>query len=223
MDRPCRLCEALSPPGNAARENTVLIESERFVVMPTLGQFIEGWLMVVSKDHIRCAREHPTHELEELDDLVAQTKALVKSYYGPAVVFEHGPSDIPGLHGGCCIEHTHIHVVPCANGQEFCGRIVFRRVGDCTISDLSRSMPDKSRGYLIAGSDMASRRLNLYEVDCPSPRQYLRQVLAVVCNKNTLWDWRQKPCLENIHKTLLRLDAKNIRGTNFTRRERVAL
>ncbi len=210
MYKICRLCEALSRPCKATLENTVLIESEHFVVMPTLGQFIEGWLMVVSKSHKRCAREHSTHELAELDDLVARTQTLVHTYYGPAMVFEHGPSDSPGSQAGCCVEHTHIHVVPCANSQNFFEKIAFRRVGECTISDLSLSIQEKSRGYLIAGSDMASRRLNLYEVDCPAPRQYLRQVLAVVCNKTALWDWRQNSCLENIQKTLRRLDAKSI-------------
>ena len=220
MDRPCRLCEALSPLGNAVSENTILIESDHFVVMPTIGQFVEGWLMVVSKNHKRCAREHPTHELEELESLVAQAQALVNAYYGPTVVFEHGPSDIPGYHGGCCVEHTHIHVAPCTSGRTFCDMIKFPHIGTVTISSLFRSRLDKSRGYLIAGSDVASPRLNMYEVDCLIPRQYLRQVLAVVCNKASLWDWRQNPCRENIQRTLSQLCAEERREPNYIRTDR---
>ena len=89
MIEDCILCEAINI-SNKRIENTILYESERFVVIPTLGQFIPGWLMVVSKDHFRCAGVHSNDELLELSWLITKVRKVIEKSFGSSIVFEHG-------------------------------------------------------------------------------------------------------------------------------------
>ena len=109
----CRLCDALSREGQKRPENYPLLESQHFVVIPTVGQFVEGWVMAVSRSHRGSLQQHTREELEDLRSILKQAVKIVQATYGQAIVFEHGPSDCLTLHGGCSIDHTHVHIAPC--------------------------------------------------------------------------------------------------------------
>jgi diadenosine tetraphosphate (Ap4A) HIT family hydrolase len=205
MEGQCRLCDALGAPGNKAHENTILMETDHFAVMPTLGQFVEGWLMIAAKRHTRCSREHGQQEIDELERLLAKAQHIIQTTYGPTIVFEHGPSCVPSRHAGCSVEHTHVHIAPCTQINAFNQKIAFPRIGQCTLSEIPRATPAEDCGYLMASTAEYNTRFNVYRVESPAPRQYLRQILAVVTNRAPLWDWRASPCRENIERTVAQL------------------
>jgi hypothetical protein len=55
MDDYCALCLALrnQRSDHTSLENTSLLESEHFCVLPSVGPFVPGHVMVVSKEHYR--------------------------------------------------------------------------------------------------------------------------------------------------------------------------
>ena len=105
----CILCRAVFDAGAIKIEKTCRFATNNFVVMPTLGLIVPGWLMVVSKDHARCVLGHSREELVELSWLISFVRNIVEKYYGPTVAFEHG-------HGVTVIVHVQNKVLA-HNGQ----------------------------------------------------------------------------------------------------------
>ncbi len=93
--------------------NTPLIESSHFIVLPSLGALVEGWVLIVPKEHAIAMAALPTALFGELHSLTNFTRYLIADIYGDAVVFEHGPSrDKRAV--GCGVDHAHLHIVPIA-------------------------------------------------------------------------------------------------------------
>lgn len=111
----CRYCNFLleknGDRGNSEPWNTVLYESDNFVVVPTLGSLVEGWLLIVSKEHLLCMGAVTNILRGELEDVIGFTKNVLKNAYEPLTIFEHGPSR-EGTSVGCGVDHAHIHLVP---------------------------------------------------------------------------------------------------------------
>ena len=106
----CSFCNDISV-DSPSLWNRPLFESLNFVVIPSLGALIEGWLLIVSKTHFICAAAFPDHMVAELESLKSNVCEAVRSRYGNAIVFEHGPaSDSRPV--GCGVDHAHLHVVP---------------------------------------------------------------------------------------------------------------
>ncbi len=89
----------------------VLFESTSHIVTTTLGAFVEGWTLVISKRHVTSMSQLSVSEIQELSSLVSDVRKRVEQVYGSTVVFEHGSLD-PGTNFGCGIDHAHIHIVP---------------------------------------------------------------------------------------------------------------
>jgi ATP adenylyltransferase len=108
----CILCSELEDHEERAPWNAPLIETENFVVIPSLGALVEGWLLIVPKRHHISYGALPVALRAEADALELQTRELLESQYKkPVVTFEHGPS--AAKHGtGCGVDHAHLHLVP---------------------------------------------------------------------------------------------------------------
>lgn len=197
----CRLCEAIRSTEWRRPENTLLYQTAHFGVMPTIGQFVPGWLMLVSKTHSRCSLALSLDELTELSDLIQLTRAVLEECYGPTLIFEHGPGNSRSITGGCCVEHTHIHIVPCEKQDKFLSILPFAKSYKCSLVELP-SVLDSEIGYLLIGTKDTGDCCRVFPVQDVIPRQYLRQILAICSNQKECWDWRRYPCFVNIYRTI---------------------
>lgn len=100
----CRLC-VLGPD-----EMVVAANDEAFAV-PSFGGFIEGWALVVPRNHIPNSASTAPESAKLLDDLVDEMIARVRGAYGDVILFEHGAA-AAGRPASCGVDHAHIHVVP---------------------------------------------------------------------------------------------------------------
>jgi ATP adenylyltransferase len=92
--------------------DSILIETKNFVVVPSRGSIVEGWLLVVPKRHILSIAQLSPDEYREYSELVTKLKSKVESIWGVMpTLFEHGPSHEKDLIG-CGINHAHLHMVP---------------------------------------------------------------------------------------------------------------
>lgn len=110
----CRFCEigaALLSNRSTNLWDRVLLETDNFFVVPSLGSLIEGWLLIVTKSHHICMGSLDRAQIAELENLMEEVCTIVRSKYGPVAVFEHGPVEAK-LAIGCGVDHAHIHVVP---------------------------------------------------------------------------------------------------------------
>ena len=108
----CNYCDdILNYHSNKSPCNEVLLESNSYVVTTSLGAFIEGWTLLISKRHVTSMSQLSLPEIEELDSLIYEIRKTIETNYGPSIVFEHGALT-PGTNFGCGIDHAHVHIVP---------------------------------------------------------------------------------------------------------------
>jgi diadenosine tetraphosphate (Ap4A) HIT family hydrolase len=89
----------------------VLIQTPNFVVLPTIGAIVEGWVLLVPKKHYLCIGALKNELLLELEELKSLVSEILQDCYGAITVFEHGPAST-GHPVGCGIDHAHLHMVP---------------------------------------------------------------------------------------------------------------
>jgi ATP adenylyltransferase len=100
----CRFCVM------TAHEKPVMGAPVGFAV-PSIGAFVEGWLLVIPYRHMVALSDLEEWERKEYRILVEETEKLVRKKYGHTILFEHGPAG-EGRNAGCGIDHAHLHIVP---------------------------------------------------------------------------------------------------------------
>lgn len=171
--------------------NRIIYETPNFVLVPSVGGFIKGWVLVISKRHVTSMGALSLAESIELKELVNEVRDQIRECYGSAIVFEHGPS-CEGTTFGCGIDHGHFHIVP------FEKRVIplinkylekspnWELLQD--ISDLKYFYKnDLSYLYLRENNDN-----NSYVSCLPSiPSQLIRRVLATDHDLSPFYDYRK--------------------------------
>lgn len=176
----------------------VVYQTDHFVVIPTLGALVEGYLLIVSKAHYESIRQIPKEFISEFDEVVHKVKSVIRSTYGKnSVCFEHGAASCSNKFGGC-IDHAHLHVVPCEETlsetiREF-GMELMPIPSLAALSDIV----DRSQPYLYWEDPEESK----YVIqDSFVPSQFFRKIIAHHYSVIEQWDWRQYLNLENLLKT----------------------
>ena len=105
--RPCQFCSN----GSTEVWNVPLVGSANFVVLPSLGALVEGWVLVVPKEHFLSLAALPDSLIPEMRDLRRMLCERLQRIYGPVAAFEHGPAG-KQCTVGCGVDHAHLHVVP---------------------------------------------------------------------------------------------------------------
>src|SRR5436305_13047295 len=98
----CGLCSTSA----SAFWNASLLESRNFKTVPSLGALVEGWLLLVPKQHILCFGAMNDALTTEFEELKHKSASLVSAQYGDICIFEHGPSAVHKA-VGCGVDHAH--------------------------------------------------------------------------------------------------------------------
>lgn len=192
----------------------VLCETENFVVVPTVGALIEGWLLIVTKQSYLCmgAIEEELHpELSALKDHVF---TVLRQTYGDVAAFEHGPSQT-GQQVGCGVDHAHLHVLPVAFPLTERVPIVTDVALDWQEVEgihSAREMFGARTPYLYVEQPAGVGRITNAS-DAPS--QLFRRVIADAIGSPKAFDWRNNPMEANVISTV------NTLRWRFSRKEQL--
>jgi ATP adenylyltransferase len=202
----CTLCAELATRSSRASWNQPLIETKNFVVLPSLGALVEGWLLILPKRHVISMGALPIHLREEAEELERSTRTLLKARYGRRIVaFEHGPS--AAKHGtGCGVDHAHLHVLPLN-----CDLLSYTRPfiptdlewEPCGWAERSDAY-SKGLDYLYLGQE-GPRGLLAVSTDFGS--QVFRKAIASYLGIVDQFSWRTYPQLETVAKTMQAISA----------------
>lgn len=91
-------------------ENTIIDKADDFIVVPSKGSLVEGYVLVVPKIHVTSINELNNNQKESLLFLIKKYRKRFKEIYGRyPIVFEHGT----GCNGitSSSVVHAHIHLV----------------------------------------------------------------------------------------------------------------
>ncbi|MBI1925820.1 hypothetical protein HYR99_16420 [Candidatus Poribacteria bacterium] len=202
----CPYCEGFLAPNAQEKDkiwNTILFESEHFVVVPTLGMILPGWLLIVAKQHLPNFAVLPEEWYSELKDIKARVHSKESELFHEPIVFEHGPK--PGdATVGSCIDHAHLHMIPIDRDilSELNTHYTFNRISN--LHELRTHYREKG-AYLY----YENQRHEKYVCTAKQvPSQFIRQLIAHKCGKENRWDWAVFPETENIQKTVKHFEVK---------------
>jgi diadenosine tetraphosphate (Ap4A) HIT family hydrolase len=166
----------------------VVYEDEYFVVMPPLGEFIEGGLLLLTREHILSFAHLRPELFAPLERLLKAICLAVGARWGVSpLVFEHGPA-LEWSKGVCCVEHAHFNIFPArVELHPHLSSRIHRRLG--SVSELAR-LARAPHGYLFVQENHGAQRVyDGREV----PTQLVRRLITSALGMPERWHWRDYP------------------------------
>lgn len=197
----CLFCEIIKRKTNILYDH-ILYETENFCVITGLGAFIEGYLLILTKEHVLSIAELDSDKIKELESLKSLIKeAFRKIYNKQLIVFENGCSGTIGGRFKNSIGHAHIHLMPININEEIIHKI-FKNIKYKTLQKIEDILFFKKEPYIYFetndGSCYLSTDLNDIE------RQHIRRIIAASI-KIDKYNWREYKYFDNCHKTIEKL------------------
>lgn len=191
----CRFC-------NPPEKERILMETDNFYIMVSLGPIVEGYLLIVTKKHIGACLNIPEYILDEYMSLKEKVREILINIYGYCLFYEHGKIGtsltLDDSHEHCY--HAHLHCIPVSCelneivNKEFAGNI-YSNYYDCY-----KEMNSKKQ-YLY----IEDNKIMTYIPQGPIRKQYLRYVLASTLGYNERWDWVNNQNWNLIEQTINKL------------------
>ena len=194
--RTCQLCFA----GSTEAWDEPLIELPNFMVLPSLGALVEGWVLIVPKKHFLSLATLPDSLTFEMRGLQRMLCERLQRIYGPVAAFEHGPAAEQRT-VGCGVDHAHMHIVP----VDFDLSVAVAPYlppgstwSEATVTDC-RIAVQEGDDYLYLEQPLGRPRIvrhgNLGS-------QLFRRAIASHLGVPDDFNWRNNPQIENVDKTI---------------------
>ena len=196
----CRFCSIAA--GRGSRwSDSVLVETQSYVVIASIGALVPGWVMLVPRIHaLNLSDAFSDPEFTELRLRVA---ALLAHAYPSTTIrlFEHG-AQTTACQVGCGVDHAHLHLValqqslvPCLSHQA--DSVDWRSL---PLSGVAKAIGEQE--YLLYSDDATSVDPRCWLSLPPSPvSQFFRRMIAAVHNTPESYDYRVQPFFENVAAT----------------------
>jgi ATP adenylyltransferase len=183
--------------------NRILYEDDFFVVIPALGQIVEGYLIIVPKDHYDSISRIPKELYETFLCLKEKIFIAISKEYTEPIFFEHGSFADSNLGGGC-INHGHIHVVPANVDITDVLATTFDLFTINGIEALWKLKPNSA--YLYYENEHSDAYYTpVYKL---LPCQYFRRLIAQGIGKPHIWNWHYYIGKKELISTVNRLKGK---------------
>lgn len=199
----CKICVDVNQRSDPPPWNIPIAESRHFVVLPSLGSLVEGWLLIFPKQHMTNLGLCDQVQLTELLELRERVKSMLGETFGiPIVEFEHGGACATSQ-VACGVSHAHLHLLPSRLPLMHIARSLFPELAWQSCEDLQeiwRSEPKSD--YLcirtINGDAWWTESEGI-------PSQLFRRVIATAINDPDSWDWRSNAKIGTLERTIERL------------------
>jgi len=190
----CLLCKIAT--GKNEKPEHILYESENFYVVPGLGAFFDGYVMIVPKDHVMSFAELDKEKYEEFLRVLNDIRFILESVYHKEIfVFECGSGKNGGGKHATSIIHAHIHLAPTDMPVLDC----IHESGLHPAIINSRHLCNYEKYPYMLYIDQRDNWYISSDPDTYFPRQHPRQVLADYMNlEKGEYNWRTNPLREKM-------------------------
>lgn len=200
----CVYCRYLN--GEKAQNERIVYQSKSFFVLPTVGQFCKGYLLIIPFEHIMSNAELSQEEIKELCEVIQDIEYILRlTYHSDVLIWENGSGSSGKGKAKDSIVHSHLHIAPAVNLTAETVRTQSNFPFEST--QLEYLSVYKEVSYLLVRSDYQHWNI------CDSsklyvPRQYVRQLLAEDYglfddeHDTEKWNWRSHPYLSMMHDTV---------------------
>jgi inosine/xanthosine triphosphate pyrophosphatase family protein len=201
----CAFCQEFNGEGSSVYHellgeklpSRLIHATEHFLVFPPLGQFVDGGLLITTREHRFSMAHLPDAYYEGLERLMAETSDVLLAHYGcRPLFFEHAPV-APGDKGTCCVDHAHLNIFPVR--VDVHSRLIkkfphFAIGGMCQL----KAMAKRGQAYLFLQTNVGTRFV--YDAGLV-PSQYIRRIITAELGKPERWHWRDYLGLEELERT----------------------
>jgi ATP adenylyltransferase len=196
----CCLCSNLAPAAAKQLWDSPVLESQNFVVIPSLGSLVEGWLLLVPRDHFISLGALPDRLVAEMEDMKAKVSAYVGNEYGKVCAFEHGPAST-SRKVGCSVDHAHLHIVPFGSDIATAARPFMPH--DAMWNKASwrecREAYRTGKDYLYFEQPLGSGWISVHQ---NFGSQIFRKAIAAQIGRLDEFNWREHPQFDTVAKTI---------------------
>jgi diadenosine tetraphosphate (Ap4A) HIT family hydrolase len=181
-----------------------LVETANFVVLPSLGSLVEGWLLLIPRRHFICMGALPSELLAEMEQLKAKVGAHLRERFGSVCAFEHGPGET-NRKVGCGVDHAHLHMVPIALGLKTAVSPFLPSGASWATSgwDSCREAYEAGLDYLYLEQPLGSGSISVHR---EFGSQVFRRAIAAHCGVPEQFNWREYPRTEVVAATIQHLE-----------------
>jgi diadenosine tetraphosphate (Ap4A) HIT family hydrolase len=180
-----------------------ILTSENFRAFPSIGQLVEGYLLIAPLDHYTAIDAMPMNIFGEYAGICRRVRTALSDVYGPCIFFEHGAR--APVNGGCGIYHAHLHATPLAGIQDPI-QILRATFPYRELETLEEIRHESARLPTYLFYEDAESRLYLFDTG-PLPSQYMRKLIADALHDSN-WNWRTAGREERLLTTMERLSGR---------------
>lgn len=202
-DEDCIFCKIAYSENNKLPEyDKAIIKTKDFFVVPALGQFTEGYVLICPRAHFLNLGTMNSALFKRFLAVKEQVSSLLFEEYGckPAF-FEHGPAST-GSQGGSCVDHAHLHAL--STNLVSPPSWVSEHLGGGRIDDMRAVIEYAKTGKPYFFLEYPDGTMYLYDA-LIIPCQYGRQIFARELGVIDRWDWQRHPYFEKTIETGRRL------------------
>lgn len=186
--------------------------SPNFFVIPTVGEFITGYLLIIPYQHVMSLAEVDVALYNEFFSVLEDISFILKLTYRTSniLVWENGTGNGGLGKAKDSIVHAHVHIAPSSLNAD-----IIQSVSGFDFSDILNSDIPKygNHSYLLIKGKGRNWKIN-DDANLYIPRQYVRQLLADEYGlSGDLWNWRKYPFYEKIQQT--RVDISRCLSQNW--------
>ena len=211
----CAFCTELASPDHLCEPyngNRILYEDDYFVVLPTVGCLVEGYVMIMPQDHTFSIAQLDKRALRRLAHMTCQLHAQLERIYGKVAIAEHGAVSCD-VKGAQCCDHAHLHFIPCGTEEKM------KKMCDeyANAQRISGNKPE----FLNTIQDIHVYNLYAYILFATQPgyyniwkssdgfaRQFCRRAAATAHGIPHQYNWKEHFFVDNMRKTVGRLQGK---------------
>jgi ATP adenylyltransferase len=207
MKTACKFCQKFGGTNRGGQiADRVLFESENFVVVPTVGSIVPGWLLVVPRSHFLSIGSLDEAQFREFVTLQKTAAEALRECFGSVYIFEHGAArECETV--GCGVDHAHLHIVATsvdilADAKALStAHLQWRPVSGI---QTTRSYATEQMPYVFVQppyGDAWIGSANTIE------SQLIRKIIAAATGQPDCWDWKSHPFEDNARETVIKLEA----------------
>lgn len=191
-----------------------LIDLPEWVVAPTVGSIVPGWLLIIPRLQVLNFRDGGVAGGPSSQEVIGHLLKHIGLRCDEVIWFEHGPSAL-GTIVGCGLDHAHVHVLirPSFSFDAFeaavkQGAPLHWRSSEV---EVDYSLLSRQGSYLIAGS--GSRSIAAEGVEAAGS-QFFRRAVASLVGASDQWNYKRDQHLHNVAATVEAFRALEVAAAN---------
>lgn len=184
-----------------AEHDRPLLETARWLVAPTLGAIVPGWLLIIPRRPVLNFKQWSVAEATRPELIIRELGEYLGLEEHDVIWFEHGPFR-PSTSVGCGLDHAHIHFLVQPSFKFIDFEAAARSLSDFDWQRMPRGQGyaglKGANSYLIAGS--GENVITAVDVE-KAGSQFFRRVVSKLAGESG-WDYRRHPHSANVSQTV---------------------